>query len=165
MRVAGNATLNQPVALAVGSGGQRGNGTVVVEGDLHITGNVTYDSRQFTKSSELPSIGFLVRGDIIIDSNVSELAGAYVSLGRDQNCGRDSNGLLPAGCGYFKTGVSGVHLTVSGLVMGRHLSFQRTASGTAGSEEVLVDGRLSSNPPPGFADLVKGLPVWQQVAP
>ena len=124
--------------------------TVIVEGDLTIRANVVYSRALTQKLHELPSLGFLVKGDILIDEGVSELVGAYVALGES---------------GRFVTGSGGTHLTVSGLIMGRHLSFQRTASGTAGSEEVIADGRLLANPPPGFTDLIKGLPSFQQVAP
>lgn len=162
IRVRGDAKVSQLTTLVVGSSGLRANGTVIVEGDLTIGANIVYGNRQFAKLQELPTIGFLVRGDIIIDSAVSELVGAYVALGKnDPNCAKTIND----GCGQFKTGSSSTHLTVGGLIMGRKLSFGRTASGTSGSEEIIADGRLMANPPPGFTDLLKGLPVWQQVAP
>lgn len=164
IRVSGNAVIEQAVTLAPGGSGKRGNVTVIVEGDLTIRANIVYNRSLIQKLHELPSLGFLVKGDILIDEGVSELVGAYVALGKNKNCDRQQ-GKLPSRCGNFVTGGSGTHLTVSGLVMGRHLSFQRTASGTAGSEQVIADGRLLTNPPPGFTDLLKGLPSWQQVAP
>jgi hypothetical protein len=52
-------------------------------------------------------------------------------------------------------------LTVNGLIVARQFHFSRSyKSKERGSEQVLYDGRAVANPPPGFADLTKSLPLF-----
>lgn len=49
-----------------------GKGTIIVEGNMNINGNIRYES-----TSQRNSVGFIVNGKITINSNVENLVGAY----------------------------------------------------------------------------------------
>ncbi len=138
--------------IRAGVGSQSGAGTIVVVGDLTIDGPITYRSESVSKVKNLASVGFLVLkrsdgsgGNVIINGSVQNVVGAFYVEGR------------------FETGVSANPLTVKGLAVAREFRWGRTyADRTRGSEEVIYDGRAAINPPPGFSDVSKSLPVLRQ---
>ncbi|MCX6785789.1 MAG: hypothetical protein NTZ18_02980 [Candidatus Komeilibacteria bacterium] len=138
-----------------------GAGTVVVDGDLYINSNIFYEnSAVASKIENLASAAWIVKGDVIIDSSVTNLAGDFIVLGKT------GIGCPAAGCGNFKTGNdagSPKQLIISGLAMARQFSFERFYK-QAGepAEKIIYDGRVIINTPPGLEDVAKGLPIWRE---
>ncbi|KKU73984.1 MAG: hypothetical protein UX98_C0002G0014 [Parcubacteria group bacterium GW2011_GWA2_47_26] len=128
-----------------------GSGLLIVRGDLSIQGNIGYDATPLSGSapiSKLPSFGVIVLGDIIVEPNVTDLVGAYLTAG------------------VFKTGNTHRPLRIDGLVVANKFNLERTcARRDIGSEIITYDGRAVANPPPGMADLVKALPSIRQTVP
>ena len=155
----GTLTIDNPVAFKNQSafGYADGSGLIIVNGDLVIKSEVTYEAAlALNKFKNLASVAWLVQGDISINGSVTQAAGAFMALG--DGVTRCPN----AGCGIFSSGSSANFLTVSGLVMARTFSFGRTAaSPLRGSELIIYDGRLLANIPPGLADFAEALPIWR----
>ncbi len=148
----GNNLKTGALEFRAGVGGASGAGTIVVVGDLLITGNIAYRIESANKIKNLSSAGFVALkrpdgtgGNIIVDSGVTDLVGAFYAEGR------------------FDTGAGANALSVSGLVVAREFSWRRTfADRVRGSEQIIYDGRATANPPPGFNDVAKSLPVIKQ---
>jgi len=81
---------------------------------------------------------------------VVEIAGAYYAEGVINTC------LVGGDC-------SANQLTVKGLLVAGQFLFNRqfTDEYDSPAEEIIYDGRILANTPPGMYDLVKGLPLWQ----
>ncbi|MDQ5938510.1 MAG: hypothetical protein QG642_200 [Patescibacteria group bacterium] len=154
-----------------------GAGIIIVNGSLKIEKNITYDSvTSVTNLRQIPSLVWIVKGDVEIAHNVSELAGTFIVLGRDgqQNCYTlNPNDRAPQHCGQFLS----VHydtsqnnypnlsnagfLKIKGNVLARKFVLVRTAvdpiSGTP-AEQFINDGRLQTNPPLGLKDMSRVIP-------
>ncbi len=149
----GDLTIDSNLTFNNGIDLQLGSGTVIVGGDLFIKENVSYFGEGYNAINHInnvASLAWLVQGSVQIDPDVNRLAGAFIVLG-DAGANPD-----------FSTGTGGDPLRISGLVMARSFKFERTHTGTdeapEPSEEIIYDGRLSVNPPPGLADFSKILP-------
>jgi len=135
--------------------------TFVVNGDLHINRNITYGDNPLTSFKDLPSVAFIVFGDVIIDPEVTELAGNFIVLGKDGvNC-------PDSGCGRILTGAGSEPLLVNGMMMAKKFEMERTYASVLkqASEQVIYDGRMTVNTPPGLQDFAKSLPIWSEVVP
>lgn len=142
-------TINKALRFMNASNGD-GSGLIIVEGDLFIDRNITYELNSVSKIEELASVGWLVRGRLVIDPSVTEIVGAFYVEG--------DNGIA--------TGASGNKLIVHGLMIAKRYNFQRTFRSTdEGSEQIVYDGRALINTPPGMEDLTKSLPLWKESAP
>lgn len=160
------------------SAGVAGNGTIVVNGDLIVGADIDYSAvaqgdPAFISGdlNRLASVGWIVRGDVVIDPAVKNIVGAFIILGRDgQVCKYENDVSCDATTNYpkykqnsygtFFSGASGDPLTVWGLVVARAFDFRRTFADLAkGSERIIYDGRLTANPPPGLSSFTEGLPV------
>jgi len=141
-------------------GNKNGAGLIVVKGNLTIQGDLSYQNAGVTNLKNLASVGWLViddgsntKGNIYINPGVEKAVGAFYAEGE------------------LKTGTTGDRrtdkpLTVRGLILARKFTFERLwQSAQRGSEQVIYDGRVLANTPPGMADLVKALPVWREAAP
>ncbi|MFH2136413.1 MAG: hypothetical protein ABII19_02160, partial [Patescibacteria group bacterium] len=143
-----------------GSGRQDGSGLIVVRGNLTITGDIAYQAGAVTNLKNLASVGWLVlddgsgtKGKVIINPSVEKMVGAFyaedeISTGTTNNRRTDQS------------------LTVRGLMLAHKFNFERLwQSAERGSEQVIYDGRVLANTPPGMADLMRALPVWREAAP
>ena len=75
-------TISSPIQINKGVGAQKGNGTVIIQGDLIINANISYQTGGVgTKIDNLASIAWIVKGDIIIDETVTEIVGLFYSEG------------------------------------------------------------------------------------
>jgi len=141
-------------------GRQNGSGLIVVKGNLTITGDLAYQAGAVTNLTNLASVGWLVlddgsgtKGKIIINPSVERLVGAFyaeqeISTGTTNNRRTDQP------------------LTVRGLMLAKKFNFERLwQSAERGSEQVIYDGRVLANTPPGMADLMSALPIWREAAP
>ena len=141
-----------------------GAGTVVVDGDLYINSNMYYENNPVTgKISNLASIAWIVKGDVYIDPNVTNIVGNFIVLGK--------NGIACplASCGNFLTGDDSGNtkqLVLQGLAMSKSFSLQRYyKNGGEPAEKFIYDGRALVNTPPGLEDFAKGMPVWREALP
>jgi len=157
-----------PITFNNGTVSNKGNGIIIVKGNLYINKNLYYqDATGVTDLSKLASVAWVVLGDVIIDPSVTSTVGAFIVLGNaTSNCATSTGGtaMYPQyqqnGCGVFFSGASSNPLTVYGLIMAKAFDFRRTyANLSQGAERIIYDGRLSVNPPPGLQSFSEGLPV------
>jgi len=175
----GDLTIGATVFSDGVSTGQSGHGTIVINGDLVISDNIVYqgDPGNLSNIEELASVAWIVKGDLIVNSNVTEIVGAFIVLGDGSACfyddGESCDDIVRQYPQYKRTsygvafsvdpqipGDTSKGLTVSGLMFARSYDLRRTfAEVTQGSERIIYDGRLIANPPPGLEGFSEGLPV------
>jgi hypothetical protein len=155
--------IDQPLTFFNGKTlNEGGAGTVIVKGNLHISAgaNSYYENApvQYTINN-LASVAWIVYGDVIIDPSVSKLVGNFLVLGDGSSCST-------AGCGRFLTGNdygAENQLVLNGLIMAREFVFQRYYKvSSEPAEQIIYDGRVLINTPPGLENVAKGLPVWRE---
>jgi hypothetical protein len=165
-----NNTLTASGATILnGAPGQRGNGVIIVNGDLVIMGDISYATGEISGSDlkQLASVAWIVRGDVIIDGQVQKAVGAFMILGQDDVTSPvvdltdpDYPKYTPNHYGVFFSGASGNPLTVYGLTVAKAFDLERSyASVLQGSENFVYDGRLIANPPPGLKAFLEAMPV------
>ncbi len=124
--------------------------TIVVTGDLRIKDSTNYDNTPVDSIKKLPSLGFIVLGDTIIEGDVTHGVGAVYSEGT------------------ISTGDSNKQLVWEGLFVAAGFNLDRThfhtGDVTEPAEKVIYDGRVVANPPTGFSELTD-FPVWKEVTP
>lgn len=126
-----------------------GSGILIVNGNLTITGPLTYETgANVTDLRKLASLIIVVKGNVIIDNTVQDVVGAFYTTGTFQTSNGDANNQYP--------------LVVNGLVIAKDFNFGRQYAGTveapSPSELIIYDGRLQSNPLPGISDFSNSLP-------
>ena len=167
---AGNLVLGKDEEVKFNSNTNGGATTFIVDGDLIIRDNVTYSTAPVVNDfKNLPSVAYIVRGDVLIYPTVIEVAGNFIVIGSDEaiNCNSFNDH-----CGTIYTVADGnpddgFPLTVHGIMMAKKFNFLRSYATILKqpSEKVIYDGRLLVNPPPGLADFAKGLPIWSETSP
>ncbi len=153
----GNLIINGPLTFLRGSGSQNASGTIIVEGNLQIQKNIYYQSGSISSRIEnLPSVAWIVKGNINISPSVTEIAGVFYS----------------EGSGGIKTGTTGSSetdepLVIYGMIMAKKINLERIPiqAGNPPGEQIIFDGRAMANPPPGLVDMIKGLPTFREVIP
>ncbi len=168
----GHLTISSPLTFSGGSAGTpNGSGTIIVRGNLYINDDIAYNMAAVAKLKYLPSVAFIVLGDVIVDSDVTSLVGAYVVLGDGTPATCPALSDASSGCGRFSSGTTGSgstddSLLVSGLVVAKQFKLERLFSSLdMGAERFVYDGRLLANTPPGLQDITQALPEWQEIAP
>ncbi|MDP2696124.1 MAG: dockerin type I repeat-containing protein [bacterium] len=82
--VAGDTTIDSNITITKGLSTSipptTGNGLIVVDGDLEINADIYYDTTALANISEMPSVAFIVRGNIYINPFVEEISGAIIAL-------------------------------------------------------------------------------------
>ncbi len=160
-RFTGNLTVDRELVFQNAAAGERGSGLVIVDGDLTIENNMSYaPTGGGTSARGLASVGWLVRGNLIVRGQVERVVGAYYVSGTG------------TGGGSFTVEPGSLQLTIYGALIARRFDFGRTyyaspgPTGTEGAaERVVADGRVLINTPPGFSDILRALPTWQLRAP
>ncbi|MFA5185676.1 MAG: hypothetical protein WC551_04260 [Patescibacteria group bacterium] len=150
--VLGNATLNSRIFQNGASATARGNGLLIVEGNLTIGGNLDYAATAgVTSLRNLASFGVIVKkngvgtGNLSISPTVTKIVGAYF-VEDTINTGT--------------TGAVDVPLDIFGLMAAYRINLERNYRNAAqAAETVTFDGRAVYNPPPGMADVSKSLPA------
>lgn len=179
----GNIALNQGGRnvwrstgnLTIGANGVAktisGVGTLLVEGDLTINSNLTYQDQ-----SQLHSLGIIVLGNLRINPNVARVdANIFVLDGNaTMRADNPSCPFIDPSRGNIYTGATNAKLEVNGLLVGRYFNFQRyyadvTNNASADyyldpAENVYYDGRVVANTPPGFGTF-RNTAAWYEVAP
>lgn len=145
-----------------------GSGTVIVNGNLLISDDFGYNANFSSNNmKDLGSIAWVVMGDIVVQPQVTKIAGAFVVLGKDNQPlikiepkNKDYPKFEQNKHGIFFSGSSDKPLTVIGLIFARAFGWERTYSNIKqGSERIIYDGRLIANPPPGLQGFAEGLPI------
>ncbi|HUD06918.1 MAG TPA: hypothetical protein VMR34_03465, partial [Candidatus Saccharimonadales bacterium] len=108
-----------------------GNGvtkTIYIKGNLIISSNITYASN-WTTPSDIPSLTFVVAGNIYINPSVTQLYGNYFSTGTVYTCTDSTTGAgiyaTGAACGMGNSG-SSTQLQFYGSLMAKQIAFERT---------------------------------------
>jgi len=137
--------------------------TIVVDGNLKINYNIiSSEPNSPSKIRDVPTIAFVVKGDVEIEPTVNQLIGAFIVMGKEDGTGgafKTGNDLA-----YCPTGTGGsqkcIPLLVEGLILARSFVLERYGSKdlTLPGEKIIYDQRLYLNPPPGLADVSKALP-------
>lgn len=143
-----------PLKVKIGSGADRGSGIIIVDGNLEINSNITYETGAVSNLLDIPSLVWIVRGDVTIDPSVTKISGTFIVLG---------NG--GAGSGQFSSGDGNTQLEIMGNVLARRFNLERTWYDTASLEpaELFInDGRLQANPPPGLTDFSRAVPRFSE---
>lgn len=140
---------------ALPSGDFDGSGVIVVNGDLVIDAQSFYSATQLFDITNLASVAWIVRGDVIVSPQVANIVGAFIVVGDEVVDGAND--------GAFITQPSSESsLLLSGLVMARSFQLQRTYQGVPNvdqpAELLYYDGRTVLNPPPGLRDFTSTLP-------
>lgn len=145
--------LDRALTFEQGGEGEQAHGTIIVDGDVTIANNVQYASVNtvdFSQLAQLASVAWIIRGNLLIDPNVTNLAGSFFVFG-DQG--------VATGTAEPQNDVP---LRVDGLMMAKTFQLQRRFRGADDNPEpaelIFYDGRLIANPPPGFSDLTSTLP-------
>lgn len=137
-----------------------GSGLIVVDGDLYINKNLSYEAAGVSKLKQLASVAWIVKGNLNIAAEVNNIVGAFYVEGDDGVAGN------AAVYTAYDAGSTDVKLIIYGLMIAPKYNFGRTyESINEGSEQIIYDGRALINTPPGIKDLTKSLPLWSEAAP
>jgi len=170
-RYTGNVTVDKATTFKKGDANSKGSGTIIVDGDLTIEENITYQTGAIGSSLDrLPSVAWLVKGTIYIDPSVSEVVGLFYSED-DTTDGDGKYGIRTGTTGDLETDVQ---LIVNGMFIAKKIYLERVwidvdqfgeVQSDEPAEKIFFDGRAIANPPPGLSDISKGLPVMREIRP
>jgi hypothetical protein len=141
-----------------------GAGTIFVNGDLRITGSgVRHRATSVARRTDLPSVGFIVTGNIYVDPGVTRVEGAYFTNGLF-----DTGSVLPDD-GSNRTG-NDAAFELKGLAVANNFLLRRQTSGASlagglAPERFNYDGRVVVNPPMYFTDLFSSPAAWNEGVP
>jgi len=156
----GARTFNNALA------GGNGSGLLIVRGNLNITGNITYGTVPIDNLKRLASLGILVLddgaghpGNLTIDPSVTEIDANIYAEG-EISTGSTGN---PTSQPMLINSVMqppDQPLIVNGVAVAKQFNFQRVFPGGSNqpSEQIVNDGRIVVNTPPGMNDFVASLP-------
>ncbi len=136
------------------SGAFDASGTIIVDGDLRIEANTFYETgTALLHLANLPSIAWVVLGDVTIAENVTNVVGSFFIFG---DASTDDGRLITEAPGSAQ-------LQLFGLTMAYGFDLQRTYEGVPGVNEAAelfyYDGRIIANTPPGLRDYASVLPL------
>lgn len=141
-------------SLANAGVGANGSGLLIVRGNLTITGNIDYQVGLISDLKRLASLGILVLddgaghpGNITIDPAVTNISANIYAEGTIST-------------GSTNDPTTDQPLVINGVVVARQFKFQRVYPGGVGlpAEQILNDGRIVVNTPPGMNDFIASLP-------
>ncbi|MBI5733329.1 MAG: chitobiase/beta-hexosaminidase C-terminal domain-containing protein [Candidatus Kerfeldbacteria bacterium] len=146
----GNLTIDDSLMFRNGSGNKSAAGLIIIDGDLNINNNLSYEVGSYEGSiRNLASVGWMIGGQVAVGGSVGQLVGTFYVAGS-------------SGSGNFNTGSGSGQLNIYGSIIAKQISFNRTFSAPGEpSEKVIMDGRIMINTPPGFTDLLSTLPAWR----
>jgi len=136
--------------------------TIWVDGDLVLTGSAGASLARGAcvnppgcTRATLPTLGFIVTGNIYIDGNISSLYGLYWAGATIYTCA-DSGTTTPHDI-TSSVSFCSRPLAVNGQLMGSSLDLRRTgqngATGASLAETISLSSDLYLAPPPGFGDV------------
>jgi len=147
------------------------SGIVIVAGDLVIDRNIEYATGNYTNLKNIPSVVWIVRGDLLIGPTVTNLAGTFIVLG-DGNTATCDPTAPAAHCGQINTCNTATPatcddnpLTISGNVLAKYFNLSRTYIDQVSkgpSEKFINDGHIQANPPAGLEDFSNVIPRFTE---
>lgn len=136
--------------------------TIVVEGDVYITGNITEETTGYNLSggnNDVPSLAIVATGNINIAPSVTDVfgvlyAGSSTGAGLINTCSDNAGG--PSLTAPGGASACGNVLHLNGSLIAGQIQFRRTGSGvgSSGSEEVTLAPQIFLAPPPGMDALL-----------
>lgn len=148
-----------------------GAGTIIVDGDLILEGGYASSylgslPAKYQSKEALPNVGFIVLGNVIIDSQTQNVVGNFYVPG---------DGTPNSGKVIVQSSNRG--LQVGGLMIARKFEFLRTYWGDDNNngvldpptetlqpaEKILYDARVAVNTPPGFEEMITAVAGWNEV--
>ncbi|USN53710.1 MAG: hypothetical protein H6760_00885 [Candidatus Nomurabacteria bacterium] len=140
-----------------------GSGTIVVDGNLTIDMNISYEQSSISNIRDLASLGVMVKKNMIVTGDVDSIVGSYIVFGTDETEANKFSGIK------IENSLIERSFSAQGLMIARGFKFERTYRGTLidpqPAEQVVYDGRVIANTPPGFRDFAKVLPVIRETIP
>ena len=121
-----------------------GSGVVVINNTAILNKNILYsgDDKPINLKN-IASVVWIIKGDLEIASNVTEISGTFVVFGQ------------------FRAGGGSNQLKVNGSVLAQSFLLNRTYStGGQPAEKFINDGRLKVNPPLGLQNFSANLPKF-----
>ena len=149
--------------VKIGSGTNSGAGIIYIDGDLNINSDIVYQTTDVSRFGYIPSLVWIVKGDVTIAPNVNQVAGTFIVLGdgNPASCPLDIEDASD-GCGRFFTGddsLAKTKLRIFGNVLARQIKLERSyAQNKEAAEEFISDGRLQANTPGGLSAISQSLP-------
>ncbi len=134
------------------AGGNRQRLTIVVNGNVQINQNISYDTTYGNRSG-IPSFALIATGNIYVAEGVTQLDGLYVSNKTFSTCSNGSTLFNPA----LTKDTCKNQLTINGALVANEVYFRRT-SGNVGNptpaEQLSFLPELYLSPPPSTSTLV-----------
>lgn len=144
--------LDQAMNFDNSNSADSGAGILIVNGNLIIGENMTYNGKNISLSNDLrrlASLTIVVKGNLTIENTIENVVGAYYATGTIATATDD-------------IGTNQYPLIVNGLMIAKEFNFKRKFAGTienpSPSELIIYDGRLQSNPMLGMTDFASALP-------
>ncbi len=81
-----NSTATTPFSLGANTITNGQQITLYVNGNLSITGNITYNTKDWKSISDIPNLKLIVSGNIYISPDVTQLDGTYIAKGSIYDC-------------------------------------------------------------------------------
>lgn len=165
----GIARANGNITITGGTVGRGQRSTLVVNGNVYISGNIAHASTGYTSVANIPSLGIVATGNIHIAPGVSTLYGIYYagsalsgSTGIINTC-QSGHGVIP-NPGITSGGAAQCNgnLTIEGALVATNIYFRRTggnaqSAGSAAAETVTYLPQLILRPPLGLGGVASQL--------
>lgn len=104
----------------------KGTRTVVIDGDLNISSNIKYTANYGNSSNlNIPSLVFVVKGDIFIDESVENIDAILISHGTIWTCASEGNPTTAVAENVCKD-----QLVINGALIANRINFMRTREGS-----------------------------------
>ena len=153
-----NYTLSNNPAIGFGgaptipAGVNRQRLTIIVDGNVQINNNISYDTNYVNRSG-IPSFALIATGNIYVAEGVNQLDGLYVSNRTFSTCSNGSTLFNPA----LTKDTCKNQLTINGALVANEVYFRRT-KGNVGdptpAEQLSFLPELYLSPPPSTSTLV-----------
>ena len=153
-----NYTLSNNPAIGFGgaptipAGVNRQRLTIIVDGNVQINNNISYDTNYGNRSG-IPSFALIATGNIYVAEGVNQLDGLYVSNRTFSTCSNGSTLFNPA----LTKDTCKNQLTINGALVANEVYFRRT-KGNVGdptpAEQLSFLPELYLSPPPSTSTLV-----------
>jgi hypothetical protein len=179
VNVLANDTVSKYTGNAILAGGSLANGhhkTLVVDGDVYITSNITRSVTNYANKKAIPSFALIATGNIYIHPSVTSLYGIYYA-GRASNPAAgtintcSNNGVGPSIVAAGGAALCANNLQIDGALIATRIVLRRTFGGVepfatrSAAENVVFQPGLLLSPPPGFSSLLNQIKFTGELPP